>query len=858
MRLICSLLLLAAATVNAQDWPVLKHYEGQQTYKIAMPVGGIGTGNISVGGNGQWRDVEIMNKPGVGFFGAVSPKQAPCFLIFTQDAKGVKRSKALLGPIPPNEFAGAEGSNTPSHGLPRFKNSSFDAAYPFAIVNLQDDDMPVSVKLKTFNPFIPGNADASGIPVAVIRYEVKNTTDGELDVAVAGSLDNFIGMDGYKAEFSLFNRSIVPLGTKNNRNTFKSTQKLSGIYMTSDSVDKDASTYGTIALTTNNTDKQRQISYRTEFDTRGWGSNMADMWNDFTDDGIYQDKTFPEKVNDPRAALAVKLKLKPHETREVQFLLTWNFPNRKDWEDHVTIGNYYSTKYTDAWDVAEKVTPQLSSLEKKTLDFVNTLINSSYPLEVKEAALFNASTLRSQTTFRDKQGNYFGWEGVFNNVGSCFGNCTHVWNYEFASPFLFGALAKNMRNTEYNYALWNSGLMNFRVSLPLKKESGMKGAAADGQMGSIMRVYREWQLSGDDAFLKATWPGVKKALAFAWIKGGWDADKDGVMEGCQHNTMDIEYYGPNPEIEFWYLGALKASAAMAKYLKDTEFEQTCTRLYTNGSKWTDANLFNGKFYIQKVQPAKSAEDIAPGLRQGMGGKDIRNPDFQIGEGCLVDQLVGQNMAFVCGLGYLADEAHIRSALKSIVEYNSVKTFGDRFNNMRSYALGNEPGLLITAYPDPSKRPAIPLSYGDEVWTGLEYTAATGMYYEGMDKEALDIITNVRSRYDGYKRNPFNEEECGNHYVRAMASWSALVAISKFHYSAVDGSFTITSKPGTYFWSNGYAWGDVVVDDKGSKPSVIISVHHGSLKLNTVALAGGKMQKVKAQLDEGTQQRILFN
>ncbi|MBL4678493.1 MAG: hypothetical protein JKY70_20170, partial [Mucilaginibacter sp.] len=185
MRLICSLLLLAASTANAQEWPVLKHYEGQQTYKIAMPVGGIGTGNISVGGNGQWRDVEIMNKPGVGFFGAVVPKQAPCFLIYTQDAKGVKRSKALMGPIPPNEFAGAEGSNTPSHGLPRFKNSGFDAAYPFATVNLQDDEMPVSVKLKTFNPFIPGNADASGIPVAVIRYEVKNTTDGELDVAVA-------------------------------------------------------------------------------------------------------------------------------------------------------------------------------------------------------------------------------------------------------------------------------------------------------------------------------------------------------------------------------------------------------------------------------------------------------------------------------------------------------------------------------------------------------------------------------------------------------------------------------------------------------------------------------------------------
>ncbi|RYU92125.1 hypothetical protein EWM62_01395 [Mucilaginibacter terrigena] len=858
MRLTCLLLLLTGVSASAQTWPVLKHYQGQQTYKIAMPIGGIGTGNISVGGNGQWRDVEIMNKPGIGFYGAVTPKQAPCFLIFTQDAKGVKRSKALLGPIPPNEYAGSEGSNTPSHGLPRFSTSSFDAAYPFATVNLQDNDMPVIVKLKTFNPFIPGDADASGIPVAVIRYQVTNTTNGLLDIAIAGSMDNFIGMDGYRAEFSLFNRSVVPLGTNKNRNTFKNTPKLAGIYMTSDSVDKDASTYGTIALTTSNANKDRQISYRTEMDTRGWGSNIADMWNDFTDDGIYQNKTFPDKINDPRGALAVKLKLKPHETKEIEFLLTWNFPNRKDWEDKVTIGNYYSNNYTDAWDVAEKTLPKLPQLERKTLDFVNTLVNSSYPLAVKEAALFNASTLRSQTTFRNKEGYFFGWEGVFNNVGSCYGNCTHVWNYEFASPFLFGDLAKRMREVEYKYALWNDGLMSFRVSLPLKQESNWKGAAADGQMGSIMRVYREWQLSGDDNFLKDTWPGVKKALAFAWINGGWDADKDGVMEGCQHNTMDIEYYGPNPEIEFWYLGALKASAAMASYLKDSEFEKTCNSLFENGSKWTDANLFNGKYYIQKVQPVNSEKDIATGLKIGMGAKDLKNPDFQIGEGCLVDQLAGQNMALVCGLGYLANPDHIKTALKSIIQYNSVKTFGDRFNNMRSYALGNEPGLLITAYPDLSKRPAIPLSYGDEAWTGLEYTAATGLYYQDMDTEALKVISDVRGRYDGYKRNPFNEEECGNHYVRAMASWSAIPAISKFQYSAVDGSFAITSKPGTYFWSNGYAWGSAVVSLKNKTRSVIIKVHHGDIKLNTIALASGSKLPGTGLLTEGQQKSFVFN
>ena len=849
--------LLLTAQVFAQvPWPVIKHYDKDHLAKIAMPVGGMGTGGISIGGNGQWKDVEIMNKPGMGYYGSSTPKQAPCFMVFTKDASGNKKSKTLMGPIPAADYIGQQGSIAPNHGMPRFSNASFDAAYPFATVNLQDDGMPVTVKLKTFNPFIPGDAISSGIPIAVIRYEVTNTTDQTLSAAVAGSMDNFVGMDGSKVHFDGFDHSIVPDGAKSNKNTFRKTNQLAGIYMTSDSVNHDDSAWGTIALTTP-ANQNGKITYRTEFDPKGWNSNLNDMWDDFSDDGMFRDTTFSTKINSPRAGLSVAFTLKPHETREVQFFLTWYFPNRKDWDDKVTVGNYYTTLYSDAWDVAEKTLPLLPALEQKTLDFVSLVANSNYPQVVKEAALFNTSTLRSQTTFRTKDGNFFGWEGVFASNGSCYGNCAHVWNYELATPFLFGEMAMKMRNVDFNYALWDGdGLMSFRVSLPLKKNQNWKAAAADGQMGAVMKTYREWQLSGDDEFLKKVWPGVKKILSFAWVKGGWDGNKDGVMEGCQHNTMDIEYYGPNPEIEFWYLGALKAGAAMAKHMNDKEFETTCTDLFNRGSKWTDANLFNGEFYIQKITPVKDKGDIAPGLLIGMGAKDLSHPDFQIGEGCLVDQLVGQNMAFICGLGYLADSTHIKKTLQSISKYNYVRSFDDHFNNMRSYALGNESGLMLTAYPDPSKRPAVPLSYAFEAWTGLEYTAATGMIYEGMTDDALKTITDVRNRFDGIKRNPFNEEECGNHYARAMASWSTILAISRFNYSAVTGKFAITSVPGNYFWSDGYAWGNAEV----SNGQVILTVHSGKLKLTSVELKNSGTMHLKQPeiLKEGDKKVVLID
>ncbi|HEY4936459.1 MAG TPA: GH116 family glycosyl-hydrolase [Puia sp.] len=833
---------------------MLKHYEGKFIEKIAMPVGGIGTGNISIGGNGQWKDVEIMNKPGMGFYGSVTPKQAPCFMVFTESESGEKHAKVLMGPIPPTEYIGSQGSDAPNHGLPRFASASFDAGYPFAIVNLDDNGMPISAKVKVFNPYIPGDAVSSGIPIAVIRYEIKNKTNQPLTIAVAGSLDNFIGMDGSMVEFDSFDRSVNPQGTKNNRNIFKQSKDLAGIYMVSDSVDHNSNAWGTIALTTPAKNSGYTISYRTQFSPKGWNDNLTDMWDDFSDDGSFKDLQFDHKVNDPRAALSVKLQLAANETKEIEFFLTWDFPNRKDWNDKVTIGNYYSTFYNDAWDVAEKTFPLLPALEAKTIDFVNLIVKSDYPAIIKEAALFNSSTLRSQTAFRNKEGYFFGWEGVFAATGSCYGNCTHVWNYEHATPFLFGSLAMKMREVEYQHGLDDSsGLMSFRVSLPFNKKDNWKVAAADGQMGTILKVYREWQLSGDDEFLQKIWPGVKKALAFAWIKGGWDADKDGVMEGCQHNTMDIEYFGPNPEIEFWYLGALKAAAKMAEYLKDKEFQQTCSMLFEKGSRWTDQHLFNGEFYIQQIRPIQDKSLIAQGLMAGMGAANLKNPDFQIGEGCLVDQLVGQNMAWICGLGYLADSAHIKKTLQSIWKYNHVTSFGDQFNNMRSYALGDESGLMLTSYPDPTKRPAVPLSYGFEAWTGLEYTAATAMIYEGMNEEALKIISDVRNRYDGYKRNPFNEEECGNHYARAMASWSAFIAFSHFNYSAVEKDFSITSKPGNYFWSNGYSWGNSTVSDH----KILISVHHGKLDIKTIHLrdSGSLKLKTPVTINENSSQEF---
>jgi hypothetical protein len=466
------------------------------------------------------------------------------------------------------------------------------------------------------------------------------------------------------------------------------------------------------------------------------------------------------------------------------------------------------------------------------MEFVNAFCRSDLPEVVKEAALFNISTLRTQTCFRLTDGAMYAWEGCHDKSGCCFGSCTHVWNYESATGFLYGDLAKTRRKIEFGFATRDDGLMSFRVNLPLKNIPRFSKAAADGQMGTIMKFYRDWQLSGNDDYFKPLYPNVKKALSYAWIEGGWDGNQDGVMEGVQHNTMDVEYYGPNPQMSIWYLGALRAMEEMAIHMGDREMAEKCGRLFRQGSQWVDENLFNGEYYYHRiVVPDKKT--IPKEHLIGMGAEEYGNPDYQLGEGCLVDQMVGQYLAHICDLGYLLDRENVGKAHQGIMKYNYRENLSDHFNCFRTYALGDEAALLMASYP--RSRPDNPFPYFTEVMTGFEYTAAVGMLYEGQTENGLTCIQNIRDRYDGRKRSPFNEAECGHHYGRAMASWSAVLALTGFHYSGLEKKITFNNINGNYFWSNGYAYGTVHLKEAENGKEVTLEVLNGKLQLSDVVI-----------------------
>lgn len=805
-------------------------FRGRQLATIAFPLGGVCAGSVSLGGRGQLRDWEIFNRPDKG--NALS-YAFPC--IWAQEGSARPVARVLEARIlPPYEGSSGLGSqNAP--GLTRLARATFTGEFPLARIDFEDPKLPVKVALEAFTPFIPHDPDNSGLPAAVLRYQVSNPGSAPARVSIAWCIDNPVGAG------SVRQRPGDPKPSRQNEH--RTGNGIEGLLMTNPGLAADDPLQGSFALCLLGAGDGK-VSWLRGWPQQRWWSAPLLFWDDFTKDGSLGPE--PEPYNTV-GSLCLERTIPPKGKAEYTFVLAWRFPNRTPercgWrapkgEEKSVIGNWYATRFAGAWEVVEYLSANLPELEKKTRTFARAMRESSLPAAVKDAATANLTTLVSTTCFRTADGEFHGFEGVNDKQGCCFGNCTHVWNYETTTAHLFPTFARSLRKSAFGYSMDDAGAIHFRQLLPEGKErSGF--AAADGQMGQILHACLDWKLCGDTEWLRGLWPRLKKALEFSWIPGGWDADRDGVMEGVQHNTYDVEFYGPNPECGIYYLGALRAGEDMARAVGDTASADEYRRLFESGRKWFDANLFNGEYYVQKIR-GFSKDQIAPVLRSSMGADDTMHPEYQLGEGCLVDQLMGQYLADIAGLGPLLDPRNIRKALESIHRYNYRESLEDHDSVQRIYAVNDEPAILICDYGK-AERPRIPFPYYAEAWTGLEYMVGAQMIYAGLLRAGIKAFENARMRHDGERRNPYDEPECGHHYARAMSAWSGVVALSGFLYHGAEQMLKLTPRiPGPKvrcFWSTGTGWGvyDYLRAGKGVKAD--IQVLHGSLPCRSCALEG---------------------
>jgi len=813
-------------------------FSGRNLEMIAFPLGGIGTGSISLGGRGQFRDWEIYNRPDKGR----APEYAFASIwVKTGNAKPIAHvlESRLMPPYASADGLGPAGAP----GLSRLESATFTGEFPLAQIAFHDTRLPVRVSLEAFSPFIPLDPESSGFPAAVLRYRVQNPSKTKATVSIAFSLENPTGQS-------------VPPSTRRAKDEGRSNEfrkalsdELQGLYMTNPATPEEHPERGSFALCLVKPGNGRVTHLRGWPAAKWWASPML-FWDDFSSDGELGPEAAERKII---GSLCLQREIEPGADAEYTFLLSWHFPNRtpawSGWtapkgQENTIIGNHYATQFADAWAAAEQLASKLPALEKRTMSFVAAMRASTLPGSLRDAATANLSTLVTQTSFRTADGEFHGFEGCNDHRGCCFGNCTHVWNYETSTQFVFPSLAHSLRKAAFGYSEDDQGGMRFRQMLPDGTDR-FGYAAADGQMGQIIKTYLDWKLSGDTEWLRGHWPKIQRALSFAWIPGGWDPNRDGVMEGVQHNTYDVEFYGPNPLCGVYYLGALRAAEEMARILGDTTAAADYRRIYDNGRAWIDANLFNGEYYIQKVRSIPK-DQIAPTTVGDMGAERPEAPEFQLGDGCLADQLIGQYLADLAGLGPLLDPAKIRKTLESIHKYNYRANLFNHDSVQRVYALNDEPAILVCDYGKGS-RPKIPFPYYSEAWTGIEYLVAAQFIQAGMLREGLETIEDARWRFDGERRNPWDEPECGHHYARAMSAWSSVVAWSGFDYYAGDKTLNLAPKASSLksFWSTGSGWGVFSITPENGRNRVRITVTEGVLPLKTI-----RHGKAAATLNDG--------
>jgi uncharacterized protein (DUF608 family) len=811
----------------------------EQLSEVAFPLGGIGTGTVSLGGRGQLRDWEIFNRPGKGKilpFSFVSLRVKPEGGVAT-----VKVVESLI--MPP--YRGASGySRNSAEGLSRLKSSRFTGAYPFATIHFEDDTLPISISVEAFNPLIPLNIDDSSLPVAIFNYKLTSRNEKPMDISLAFSLLNAVGYDG---KSSLEGRRHAGLGKNITRFRQERVEgiAIAGLEMTSAKYGTDETGYGSMALLTTT----QPVTARTAWPQGDWWDPFQKWFDEFATSGEMHDDASPEPSADGEsnyATLAPRLQLLPGQSKSITFLLSWYFPIRENyWNDEKEVKgqkllNYYGTRFQNAWEIASHSAARLGELEAKTRAFSQAFSSTTMPGYVLDAVSSQASILRTNTCMLLEGKRFFAFEGCDDDAGCCPMNCTHVWNYEQALAFLYPELERSMRDTDFTYNMRPDGSMAFRTLLPVGRAQWNFRPAADGQMGCIMKLYREWQISGDGDFLKQHWPAAKRALEFAWTH--WDADRDGLMEGEQHNTYDIEFYGPNPMMSTLYLGALRAGELMANAVGDEQASASYREVLEKGAKNLE-QLWNGEFYIQKIPPVDQIHTMEKYAEADWFSKVVENGRirYQFGDGCLSDQLLGAWFAKVIGVDPGWPAQRMRQALASIYRYNFKKNFYDHPNTQRIYALNDEKGLLLCSWPK-GGRPKLPFVYSDEVWSGIEFQVAAHMIYEGLLEEGLAIVKGITERYDGCRRNPWNEVECGNHYARALASWSVLLALSGFEFSAPEQrlAFAPRVQPDEFktFFVAGSAWGVFHQSRKGVTQTFRLEVIQGKLPLRILDVNTG--------------------
>lgn len=738
---------------------------------IGMPVGGICCGTLYMGGDGRLWIWDIFNRnqdgavekwlpiPLEGFnMKQINSNYGALYLEPAEDVSPLQQGCALVI---------RQGTSTIVKRLHRddWEEVTFEATYPIGTVTYTDKNLPLEVTMHGFAPFIPGDAHNSGLPATVQSITVKNRSEATMTVEIIGWLENKLLMDTAKKEPKGFTRVNKPVENDYCKGValevvVKDSKfvrapdfgNMSFVVVKATAVPGAAAVQGVTAAIP-------VVTAVADF-AAGGGTALPSGNNFFVPAG-----------DAPVAVLSAAHTLAPHQQAATDFVISWYTPNVSlpdngpENPKHIMGSefHYYTAHFSHSEAVAGYIARNYTSLKRQTFLWQQTWYDSTLPWWFLERTFLNVSTLATTTSHRFSTGRFYAWEGV----GCCQGTCTHVYQYAHAMSRVFPELERDMRErVDLGFAFDEAtGIIGYRGE-------GF-GPSIDGQAGTVLRIYREHQMS-KDGLLQAHWDRIKKAVAFIMKQ---DKNRDGMEDTPLENTLDAQWSGEISWIVGLCIAAVLAGQRMAEEVNDQTFAGVCKEYVEKGSRNMERYLFNGEYFIH--QPDK-----------GAGNKSIGSYNT-----CHIDQVYGQAWAWQVDLGRILNREKTMSALHALWKYNYMPDVGPYIRKHpggRFYALAGEGGLVMNTNPKNDKNPygqdakAWQLGYFSECMSGFEHQVAAHMMAEGMVEEALVVTRSIHDRYHAAKRNPFNEIECSDHYGRAMASYGTFISACGFTYHGPKG------------------------------------------------------------------------
>ena len=772
LLLIINLIFLLPNAFGVPTKGISEVYESGSRVRSGISMGGIGAGSIEMRKDGQFYNWSIFNNYPLGTGPQFKLQTLPyknsensyLFFLVRYQVEGDSPKLKLLQLNNSIQEGAMEGLVYYYPWMKGVDKITYNACFPFVNMVFSDKEMPFTISLEAFSPFIPHDVKNSSLPGVFFNFKINSLTEKKVDVMLLGTLRNLVSYDKIEKAFE------SELISKSNYKFF--------IHKTTNT-DTQSPTFGEMGLGAVGGD---DISYYL-----GWEhkhpyyekllvskklENIDDTHNRNikSEEGKIIGRLVGED-NDQRcfSSIAVSKELKSHSEFSTIFFFNWYFPNaygavnvsdKKTVNDRLhspytinlkptkIIGHYYQNYFEKVYGVADYFVNQAAQLSQQTHQFTDDFYSSDLPSFVLNQVNSQLNTLVSSSVLTHN-GSFAIREGLTPELS--WGPNATLDVSLYGSPMLislFPTLQQAMMKAHARLQT-KDGEVNHGLGYDLDyNQNGTWGVydRIDLVPNYIQMVLRDYFWTNDKEYLKEMWPGIKRGIEYVIAKKDLNGDQMPDMNGIMCSYDNFPMYGLSSYIQSQWITALKMASLAASDMKDTKSAEKYQKLAQKGTLLMEEKLWNGSYY-----------DLS---NDYTGSKGIDN-------GCLTDQLIGQWVADCSGLGVILNPERVKKALKTILN----KSFIDQ-SFLRNCTWPQYPDL----YPIHTSN--LWVDQANTAWSGVELAFASLLIYQGLVDEGLGVIKAVDDRYREAGLY-FDHQEFGGHYYRPLSAWAILNSMLGF-------------------------------------------------------------------------------